>query len=160
MASDLLRGFPFGYRWPSLPEFLENFPVDLRMPVGEHMIHIEDSETDGVYQLKAELPGVDPDRDITISVDDGILTIRAERTEEKKDKQRSEFRYGSFTRSVRLPAGVREEDVTAVYDKGVLTVRAPIGETRKPTRTIEITRGGRPDRPDSPDPAPAREDWP
>ncbi|MQS17158.1 Hsp20/alpha crystallin family protein [Streptomyces kaniharaensis] len=142
MASDLLRRFPFGYWWPSLPDLLEDFPVDLRMPVGEHMLRIEESETDGVYQLKAELPGVDPDKDITISVGDGVLTVQAERAEEKKEKQRSEFRYGSFTRSVRLPAGVREEEVTAVYDQGVLTVRAPIGEAGKPARKVEITRGG------------------
>ncbi|MBO1414086.1 Hsp20/alpha crystallin family protein [Streptomyces sp. FH025] len=141
MASELLRRFPFAPRWPSLPDLFEDFPLDLRVPEGEHVIRIEESETDGVYQLKAELPGVDPDKDITISVDDGVLTVRAERTEEKKEKHRSEFRYGSFTRSVRLPAGVREEDVTAAYDQGVLTVRAPIGETRKPARTIEITRG-------------------
>ncbi|WP_331744020.1 Hsp20/alpha crystallin family protein [Kitasatospora sp. NBC_01300] len=142
MAGELLRRFPFGYRWPSLPDLFEDFPLDLRMPEGEHVIRIEESETDGVYQLKAELPGVDPDKDITVSLDNDVLTVRAARTEEKKDKQRSEFRYGSFTRSVRLPAGVREEDVTAAYDQGVLTVRAPIGATEKPARTIEITRGG------------------
>ncbi|WBP84514.1 Hsp20/alpha crystallin family protein [Kitasatospora cathayae] len=142
MASDLLRRFPFGYRWPSLPDLFEDFPVDLRTSATEHMIRIEESEADGIYQLKAELPGVDPDKDITISVDDGVLTVQAQRSEEKKEKQRSEFRYGSFTRSVRLPAGVREEDVTAAYDQGVLTVRAPIGEAKKPARTIEITRGG------------------
>ncbi|MEU8925361.1 Hsp20/alpha crystallin family protein [Kitasatospora sp. NPDC048545] len=55
--------------------------------------------------------------------------------------QRSEFRYGAFTRSVRLPAGVRDEDVTASYDQGVLTVRAPVGEATKPARKIEINRG-------------------
>ncbi|MBD0694959.1 hypothetical protein BG452_18445 [Streptomyces sp. CBMA123] len=141
MAGDLLRRFPFGYRWLSLPDLLEDFPADFRPPTSEHMIRIEESETDGVYQLKAELPGVDPDKDITISVDDGVLTVQAERSEEKKDKQRSEFRYGSFSRSVRLPAGVQEADVTAGYDHGVLTVRAPIGEARKPARKIQITRG-------------------
>ncbi|MEU4302145.1 Hsp20/alpha crystallin family protein [Kitasatospora aureofaciens] len=141
MTGDLLRRFPFTYQWPSLPDLFEDFPPDLRMPAGEHMIRIEESEADGVYQLKAELPGVDPDKDVTISLDDGVLTVRAERSEEKKDKQRSEFRYGSFTRSVRLPAGVREEDVTAAYAQGVLTVRAPIGETEKPARKIEITHG-------------------
>ncbi|MGW2248730.1 Hsp20/alpha crystallin family protein [Kitasatospora sp. NPDC001660] len=142
MAGDLLRRFPFGYRWPSLPDLFEDFPADFRIPVGEHVIRIEESESDGVYQLRAELPGVDPDKDITISVADGVLTVQAERSEEKKDKQRSEFRYGSFTRSVRLPAGVREEDVTAAYDQGVLTVRAPIGEEKKTARKIQITQGG------------------
>ncbi|MFJ7912366.1 Hsp20/alpha crystallin family protein [Kitasatospora sp. NPDC096204] len=141
MAGDPRRRFPFGGRWPSLPDFFEDFPAEFRMPHGEHVIRIEESETDGVYQLKAELPGVDPDKDITISIDDGVLTVQAERTEETKDKQHSEFRYGSFSRSVRLPAGVRDEDVTASYDQGVLTVRAPVGEVARPARRIEITRG-------------------
>ncbi|MFJ9445753.1 Hsp20/alpha crystallin family protein [Kitasatospora sp. NPDC101235] len=142
MASDLRRRFPFGGRWPSLPDLFEDFPTDLRLPRGTHMIRIEESVADGIYQLKAELPGVDPDKDISISVDDGMLTVQAERAEEKKDEQHSEFRYGSFSRSVRLPAGVRDEDVTASYDRGVLTIRAPIGEAAKPARKIEITRGG------------------
>lgn len=141
MASDLRRRFPFGGRWSSLPDLFEDFPTEFRLPHGEHVIRIEESEADGVYQLRAELPGVDPDKDISISVDDGVLTVQAERIEEKKDKQHSEFRYGSFSRSVRLPAGVRDEDVTASYDQGVLTVRAPIGEAAKPARRIEITRG-------------------
>jgi HSP20 family molecular chaperone IbpA len=104
----------------------EDFPLDLRLNDGEHMIRVEECEDDGVCTVKAELPGIDPDRDVEITVDGGILRVHAERTKEKKDKQRSEFRYGSFTRSVRLPAGVSEKDVSATYDKGVLTVKAPM----------------------------------
>jgi HSP20 family molecular chaperone IbpA len=74
-------------------------------------------------------------------IDHGILTVHAERTEEKKDKKHSEFRYGSFTRSVQLPPGVSEDDIKASYDKGVLTVTAPIGEPGEDVRKIEITRG-------------------
>ncbi|MFD8749864.1 Hsp20/alpha crystallin family protein [Kitasatospora sp. NPDC059577] len=109
MAGEPHRRLPFGNRWPSLPDLFEAFPTEFRTPRGEHVIHIEESGADGVYQLGAELPGVDPDKDIAISIDDGVLTVQAERTEEKKDKQHSEFRYGSFSRSIRLPAGVRDE---------------------------------------------------
>ncbi|MEU9046303.1 MULTISPECIES: Hsp20/alpha crystallin family protein [unclassified Kitasatospora] len=92
---------------------------------------------------RSELPGIDPAKDVEITIEGGVLTVRAERSEEKKDKQRTEFRYGSFTRSVRLPEGTKEQDITATYDKGVLTVRAPIREAEKPeqARRIEITTG-------------------
>ncbi len=52
----------------------------------------------------------------------GELVIKAERSEKKEAKGRSEFRYGSFTRSVTLPAGANGEDIKATYDKGILTV--------------------------------------
>ena len=126
--------------WPPFSEWFEDLPLDLRS-AGEHMIRVEESHNDGTYTVKAELPGIDPDQDIDITVDDGVLTVRAERTEEKKDKQRSEFRYGSFTRSIPLPPGVDEKDIAAVYDKGVLTVTAPLPtEARSAPRRVEITK--------------------
>ena len=127
---------------PPFADWFEDFPLDLRLTEGEHMIRVEESEEDGVYTVKAELPGIDPDKDVEITVSDGVLTVHAERTEEKKDKQRSEFRYGSFTRSVQLPSSVSEKDITATYDKGVLTVKAPMPpETTSEPRKIQISQG-------------------
>lgn len=123
MASRQIERRP--HWWPPFSEWFEDFPIDLRS-TSHQMIRVEESRDDGSYTVKAELPGIDPDKDIDITVDDGLLTVHAERTEEKKDKQRSEFRYGSFTRSVQLPPGVDEKSITATYDKGVLTVRAPM----------------------------------
>jgi HSP20 family molecular chaperone IbpA len=115
-------------RWmPPFADWIDDLPFDLRLP-GEHMIRVEESTTEGTWTMKAELPGVDPDKDVDITVQDGVLTVHAERTEEATDtKHRSEFRYGSFTRSVELPPGVKDEDITADYDSGVLTVTAPVG---------------------------------
>ena len=83
--------------------------------------------------IRAELPGVDPDRDIDVSVDNGVLTIAAERQESNREQlekgYRSEFRYGSFVRQVRLPAGTSAEVVSAAYKDGVLEIRMP-----KPTQ--------------------------
>lgn len=96
--------------------------------------------------IRAELPGIDPEKDAEITVSDGGLTIRAERQEKKehkeKDSYRSEFRYGSFVRRIPLPDGVKEGDVTASYKDGVLEVRAPIPEktaTASPSK-VPITR--------------------
>jgi HSP20 family protein len=95
--------------------------------------------------VRAEVPGIDPEKDVDVSVADGMLHIKAEREEKSEHKSktgyRSEFRYGSFTRSVALPPGAREEDVTASYKDGVLEVRAPAPQqvpSAAGTRKIQI----------------------
>jgi HSP20 family protein len=93
-----------------------------------HMIRLEDEMEDGHYLVRAELPGIDPAKDVDITVRDGRLTIKAERSEKKESKGRSEFSYGSFVRSVTLPAGANEDDIKASYDKGILTVDVAVPE--------------------------------
>lgn len=139
MAGEMLRHFPG--RWPALADWFEDVPVELRSAAGGHPVRIEESEENGTYVVRAELPGIDPERDVEITLDDDVLTVHAERKEEKKEKYRSEFRYGSFTRSVRLPGGISAEDITANYADGVLTVRAPVPKEEPTTRRrIEVTR--------------------
>jgi HSP20 family molecular chaperone IbpA len=112
------------------------FEIDL-MPRGGY-IRMEDSLSDSEYQVRAELPGLDPEKDITVSVDHGLLTVRAERHDEEKTKHRSEFRYGLMQRTVRLPTGAEADKIIAKYDKGVLTVTVPIGEPQPTGRMIPI----------------------
>lgn len=109
-------------------------------------IRVEEVVDGNTLVVRAELPGIDPEKDAEITVADGSLTIRAERqekTEHKgKESYRSEFRYGSFFRRVPLPDGVKDTDVTASYKDGVLEVRAPIpekGTAPSPSR-VPITR--------------------
>ena len=118
-------------RWwlPDLwSDLVTGFPSSLAGLRPGHLIKLEDEMEDGHYVLRAELPGIDPDKDVDITVRDGQLTIKAERTERKEIKGRSEFSYGSFTRSVTLPAGADEEDIKATYDKGILTVSVGVVE--------------------------------
>ncbi|NUP74564.1 MAG: Hsp20/alpha crystallin family protein [Sinomonas sp.] len=79
--------------------------------------------------VRAELPGIDPDKDVEVTVRDGELQIRAERQENSentgKEGYRSEFRYGSFARTIQLPRGARQGDIRASYRDGVLEVRVP-----------------------------------
>jgi HSP20 family protein len=95
--------------------------------------------------VRAEMPGIDPEKDVEITVSDGMLHLSAERHSETKteDKKgyRSEFRYGSFSRSVRLPAGAGEDDVKAAYTDGILEVRIPIDERSNGAKKIPITHG-------------------
>ncbi len=90
---------------------------------------VEQFQDGSTLVVRAEVPGIDPDKDVDVSVSDGMLHIKAEREEKAEHRSktgyRSEFRYGSFSRSVALPAGAREEDITATYKDGVLEVRAP-----------------------------------
>jgi HSP20 family molecular chaperone IbpA len=109
---------------------------------GGHMMRVEDYVEDGHYVIRAELPDIDPEKDVTVTVDGGVLTVKAERREETKEVHRSEFRYGAFTRSVSLPAGADESDVTATYAKGILEIRIGMKPEQKPeARHIPITAG-------------------
>jgi HSP20 family protein len=92
---------------------------------------VEEVAQDDRYVIRAELPGLDPDRDIEVTVEGRTLTIHAQRRRhEDSGPCRSEFRYGSLTRLVRLPARVDGKDVTARYEKGVLEVSVPVREAR------------------------------
>ena len=91
---------------------------------------LEEAIRDNRYVIRAELPGLDPENDIEVAVDGRNLTIRAERSQQDNGPYRSEFRYGSLARAVRLPASVDAEDITARYDNGVLEVSVPVPEVR------------------------------
>ena len=105
---------------------------------------VEEFQEDGHLVVRAEMPGIDPDEDVEITVEDHMLHLRAERRSETKteDKKgyRSEFHYGSFARSVRLPVGATEDDVTASYTDGILEVRIPVDDRQAEARTIPVSR--------------------
>lgn len=105
---------------------------------GSSLIRLEDRMTDTEYTVRAELPGLDPEKDVQINVSNGVLTIHAERREQAQTGQRSEFRYGSFQRSVRLPVNADEEGVRAEYSNGILEIMVPLKAQPEP-RKIDIT---------------------
>src|SRR3954466_7707353 len=98
-------------------------------------------ETDSHFVLTADLPGLTED-DVTIEVDDRVLTISGERQakhESSKDGyHRVERAFGSFSRSLTLPKGVNAEAVEAAFEHGVLEIRIPKPEQPKP-RKISIS---------------------
>ena len=81
--------------------------------------------------LRADIPGIQPD-DVKIDVEDDVLTISGEHTEEEEKKEehyvRRERRYGSFERSMALPKGVSPDDIEASVKDGVLEVTIPLPE--------------------------------
>jgi HSP20 family protein len=101
-------------------------------------------ETSKELTLTAELPGMDQ-KDVDVSVEDGVVTIRGEKTEERKEEQNDkkvylyERTYGSFQRSFMLPPSVDSSKITADFEKGVLKVHMPKdGEAKPKGRKIEV----------------------
>jgi HSP20 family protein len=120
----------FGFGQPiGAPNFLP--PVDI----------LEDEHD---IKLKAEIPGVKVE-DLAITLENNVLTITGERKfkeEEDKDNfHRIERRYGKFTRSFTLPAGVDSATVNATFEDGVLSITLPKKEEFKPKQiTIGVTK--------------------
>lgn len=122
---DLFAGFP---PWATLGPAFDN-----------QLIKLEDEMKDGAYEVRAEIPGIDPAKDVDVTVRDGLLTIKAERSEKKESNGRSEFTYGSFSRTVSLPAGADEDAIKASYDKGILTISVPVAEAKPAEKRVEVT---------------------
>lgn len=109
-------------------------------------LRLEEFRDGDTYVMRVELPGVDPGKDVEISVEGDMMHIHAEKEEKTedtgKDGYRSEFRYGSFVRDMRVPAGTKAEDVKATYTDGVLEVRVPAeAKDTTPPAKIPVTRG-------------------
>ncbi len=126
--------------FPEFSDLFAGFPglTGLRPVLDTRVMRLEDEMTDGRYVVRAEMPGVDPAKDLEITVLDGQLTIKAERSEKKDFDGRSEFSYGSFVRTVSLPAGADEESIEATYDKGILTVSVAISEAKPAERRVQV----------------------
>jgi HSP20 family protein len=125
------HGWP---RWPTLPR------RDVAMTVPELDVH----ESSNSIVVEAELPGVD-EKDVTVTLANGVLTIKGEKRQEKEEKGASyymaERSFGSFERSIQLPDSVDEAKVEAKFDKGVLKVTAAKKpEAVKAQRRIEIKK--------------------
>lgn len=102
-------------------------------------IRLETHFEEGACVVRAELPGIDPEKDVEVTVTDGILTIHAQRTEERETRHHSEFRYGTYSRSLRLPETAKQDEITATYKGGILTVTIRLEETAKSaSRTIKV----------------------
>jgi len=92
------------------------------------------SETDKEYLIRAELPAVKKE-DVQVMFDDGIITIKGERKQQKEDKNekyhRTESFYGSFERRFSVPENVTAESIRCESKDGILTVHIPKTEARK-----------------------------
>ena len=133
--------FPDLSRW----EMPDLFRVFDRASAPEGRIRVEEEIRDNAMVIRAELPGIDPEKDVDISVSDGMLLIKAERRSETKEESegrvRSEFRYGSYTRTLPMPKGASEDDVKATYKDGILEVTVPVKREAVERQRVAVTRG-------------------
>ena len=141
---------PFALFRQEMDKLFDNFFRGFEMEpfmgrLGAFSPSVDVKESDKEIRVSAELPGMD-DKDIEVSLNRDSLTIKGEKKEEKEDKGKDYYRmersYGSFSRTIPLPAGVDMDKVKADFRKGVLMVTVPktaqaIKETKKITVKAE-----------------------
>jgi len=101
-------------------------------------VRIEESIEGPTYVLRAEAPGVDPAKDVTVVYHDGALRLEIRRADVREDKTRTEFHYGTYGRTISLPDGVDEESIKASYHDGILEITATLTEPDDAYRTIPV----------------------
>ncbi len=98
---------------------------------------VDVSESDKAVTVVADLPGVDP-KDVEITLNDGMLTIKGEKKEEKEEKgknfHRTERFVGSFFRQIMMPTGADEEKVAATSANGTITITIPKKANAQPKK--------------------------
>jgi HSP20 family protein len=106
----------------------------------EGLLRVEEVHEHGALVVRIEIPGVDPDADVDISVTDRVLHVSARRNKRGSEPgvsvYRSEFRYGEFSRDLALSASVQRADITREYAAGILELRIrwPATPVDPPTR--------------------------
>lgn len=140
----IIRWEPFR-RIPSLQREMEKAWADMVEPwsfvqSSVSMPSIDLAETESEVVVKADLPGMS-DKEIEVTISDNVLSIKGEKRAEKEEKgkrfHRVERSYGSFFRSVALPAHVDQEKASAKFENGVLEIKIPKSEEAKPKK-VEI----------------------
>jgi HSP20 family protein len=136
-----------------MANILRRVGVDVPEPVRRFLegdidtwLRVEEYRDAGSLVVKAEVPGIDPEKDVDVTLLGNQLqiSVRHEEKSEHKDKQgyRSEFRYGTFNRTVTLPGPVEQSDIAASYSDGVLEIRIPVPDEGAATsRKIPVSRG-------------------
>jgi HSP20 family protein len=109
---------------------------------GHSAMRMDAIRRDDAVELRFDLPGIDT-ASIDVTVDRGVLTVSAKRSEEYAEGEKPFIRervMGSFTRGVRLSDRVDADNISAAYDGGVLSVRVPLVERAQP-RKIDVSTG-------------------
>ena len=109
-------------------------------PVTDWTPRVDTFIKDDNLVVRADLPGVDP-KEVDISLEGNILTVRGERKAEKEDANYREVSYGRFERRVRVPNGTDAEKIAAKYTNGVLEVTVPLPKPVTRKVPVEVTTG-------------------
>lgn len=146
---NMIRYKPFGVRndhpfrslIDEMNQLFEGYPSTSLSSAADFVPALDVTESDKAFTVKIELAGMD-DKDIDLSIKDGVLTVRGEKKSETRDEQdnfvRVERSFGSFHRSISIPSNVEEKSVKANFEKGLLTVILPKVDEEKSTHKIKI----------------------
>jgi HSP20 family protein len=145
MPHDLFRANPFSLvrrMAEEMDRMFQDFSVEREAGSGAGWVPaIEVSQQDNKYNIKAELPGLEP-KDVKVEVENDSLVIQGERKSESEEKnagaQRTERQYGYFYRSIPLPEGANVEQAQAKFHNGVLEISIPVPEQQSNRRSIPI----------------------
>jgi HSP20 family protein len=142
MAGALTRWDPFAEIADLRSRFDRVFDELGGHPQGVWRLAIDVMRRDDTLVVRADLPGLSPD-EVKIEVEDGILTVSGEHKEDRTDTDgggyvRRERRFGAFSRSIALPAGVDAQGVKAQTRDGVVEVTVPL-PSASATQKVEIT---------------------
>jgi HSP20 family protein len=114
--TELFRPFAFPWlrpRFPFTPELPYMPPVDVFTSNGDMIVRVE-------------LPGIDPARDVKVTLEEGTLDVKGERKQENEVKEEGYYRkesvFGAFVRRIPVPSSIKESDIKADYKDGVLEV--------------------------------------
>lgn len=134
---------PFGKKSTDVFEHIKDksFKDFLVNPFSQQLPSIDLTEKKDSIEVKAEIPGLNQN-DIKLTYTDGILKISGEKREEEKEERDNSYykecRYGSFSRSIKLPFYVKWENAKANFKNGVLKVVLPKSEKQEKTLKINI----------------------
>lgn len=145
-----IRGLsdPFTAMRREMERLFQEMGAGSPLPAGFVSPKVDVAETEAGLEIHAELPGVKAD-EISLDLTEGVLTLKAERAEEKKEEDKDkrwhvvERSSGAFIRRFALPFAAKEEEIAASFENGVLKVTIPRAAPEpKPQRRIEIRSGG------------------
>lgn len=135
---ELIRRDPVHNSMRDLMNFISRDPFFTAGEGGEEgNLALDVSENENEVLVRASLPGFKKDQ-VDVNIHNGVLSIKAERTEEEETKNekfyRRERRFGSVSRRIALPGVVSEAQANAEMTDGVLTIRIPKSEVARPKR--------------------------
>lgn len=120
---ELDRPFTEPFRPTAFPWWGPGFAFTPELP---YMPAVDVFSRNGDMVMRVELPGIDPDKDVKVTLAEGLLDIKGERKQEKETKEEGYYRkesvYGAFERRIAVPASVKESDIKADYKDGMLEV--------------------------------------
>ena len=124
--------------------FVNNQHVSRRSEDSALTLPVDIWEKDNAFFVRAAVPGIKPE-ELDITVEDGILTLRGETRNDSATEDsrvwRSEYSYGSFVRSLRLPENVSLDTIDASFDNGFVTIVVPKVAEQKKSLKVPVRTG-------------------